>query len=83
MTIEDFARYFRRPPDELAADHVREYRAYLFRERKLCANTVNQRAGALRSFISVRATHLVVQRFHIAGGAGAVPEVATGGRAAV
>jgi integrase/recombinase XerD len=50
MTIEDFARYFHRPPDELGPEQVREYQAYLFRERKLCANTVNQRVGALRFF---------------------------------
>ena len=50
MTIEDFARYFHRPPDALGPEHVREFQAYLFRERKLAANTVNQRVGALRSF---------------------------------
>ena len=50
MTIEDFARYFHKPPDELGPERVREYQAYLFRERKLCANTVNQRVGALRFF---------------------------------
>lgn len=50
MTIEDLARFFHKPPDELGPEHVREYQAYLFRERKLCANTVNQRVGALRFF---------------------------------
>ena len=35
QTIEDFARYFRRPPDQLGPEHIREYQAYLFRERKL------------------------------------------------
>jgi hypothetical protein len=53
MTIEDFARYFHQPPDALGPEHVREYQAYLFRERKLAANTVNQRVGALR-FSSTR-----------------------------
>ena len=50
MTIEDLARYFHRSPDQLGPEHVREYQAYLFRERKLSANTVNQRVGALRFF---------------------------------
>jgi integrase/recombinase XerD len=51
--IEDFARYFKRPPDQLGPEHIREYQAYLFRERKLSPNTVNQRTGALRFFFVV------------------------------
>src|SRR3954452_23826078 len=47
-TIRDLARYFNRPPDQLGPDQLREYQAYLFRERKLAANTVNQRTAALR-----------------------------------
>jgi integrase/recombinase XerD len=50
MTIEDFARYFHQSPDTLGPEHVRQYQAYLFRERKLAANSVNQRVGALRFF---------------------------------
>ena len=49
-TIEDFARYFKRPPDQLGPEHIREYVAHLFRDRKLTDNTVNQRVGALRFF---------------------------------
>src|ERR1017187_9707909 len=48
QTIEDFARYFKRPPDQLGPEHIREYQAYLFRERKLAARTVTQRLAALR-----------------------------------
>ena len=48
QTIEDFARYFRRPPDQLTPEHIRKYQAYLFRERKLAASTVTQRLAALR-----------------------------------
>ena len=50
QTIEDFARYFHRPPDQLGPEHIREYQAYLFRERKLAARTVSQRLAALRFF---------------------------------
>jgi integrase/recombinase XerD len=49
-TIEDLARYFKRPPDQLEPAHIRQYQAYLFRDRKLSPNTVNQRTGALRFF---------------------------------
>ena len=49
-TIEDLARYFKRPPDQLEPTHIRQYQAYLFRNRKLSPNTVNQRTGALRFF---------------------------------
>jgi len=48
--VEDFARYFHRPPDQLGPAHIREYQAYLFRQRKLDPNTVNQRLAALRFF---------------------------------
>ena len=48
--IEDFARYFHRPPDQLGPEQIREYTAHLFRDRKLSDNSVNQRVGALRFF---------------------------------
>src|SRR5260370_41770110 len=50
QTIEDFARHFHRPPDQLGPEHIREYQAYLFRERNLAARTVTQRLSALRFF---------------------------------
>jgi integrase/recombinase XerD len=51
-TIEDFARYFKRPPDQLGPEEIRRYTAYLFRDRKLADNTVGQRVAALRFFFS-------------------------------
>jgi integrase/recombinase XerD len=50
QAIEDFARHFRRPPDQFTPEHIREYQAYLSRERKLAASTVTQRFAALRFF---------------------------------
>jgi site-specific recombinase XerD len=50
QTVEDFARYFKPPPDQLGPEHIREYQAYLFRERKLAARTVTQRLAGLRFF---------------------------------
>jgi len=72
-TIEDFARYFKRPPDQLGPAQIREYIAYLFRERKLADNTVNQHVGALRFFFiktlrkpwSVEETPYPKKRLHL------------------
>jgi site-specific recombinase XerD len=49
-TVAEFARYFNRPPDQLGPEQIRQYVAYLFRDRKLADNTVNQRVAALRFF---------------------------------
>ena len=48
--VEDFARFFKRSPDQLGPDHIRQYQAYLFRERKLEPNTVIQHLGGIRFF---------------------------------
>ena len=37
--VEEFARYFRRSPEQLGPDHVREYQVHLFRDRKLSPRT--------------------------------------------
>jgi integrase/recombinase XerD len=37
-------------PDQLTPDHIRQYQAYLFRERKLQPNTVTNGSAALRFF---------------------------------
>ena len=72
-TIEDLARYFKRPPDQLGPEQIRTYVAHLFRDRKLTDNTVNQRVGALRFFFiktlkkpwSVEETPYPKKRFHL------------------
>src|SRR5438105_5494144 len=73
-TIEDFARYFKRPPDQLGPEQIREYVAHLFRDRKLADNTVNQRVGALRFFYikTLRRSDVDSQRMviHVQAGKG-------------
>ena len=49
-TVEDFSRRFKRSPDCLGPEHIREYQAELFREDKLSPGTVTQRLAALRFF---------------------------------
>jgi integrase/recombinase XerD len=46
--VEEFAKYFHRPPDQLGPKHIREYQVYLFRDRKLSPCTIEGRAAALR-----------------------------------
>jgi integrase/recombinase XerD len=48
--VEDFARYFRRPPDELGKEQIRAYQVHLFQERKLGVRTVGLHTAALRFF---------------------------------
>ena len=45
--VKDFARYFHRSPDRLGPQHIREYQAFLFRQRKLAPSSVTQRLAAL------------------------------------
>src|SRR5215472_7963861 len=49
-TVEDFSRRFKRSPDCLGPEHIREYQAELFQKRKLSPGTVTQRLAALRFF---------------------------------
>ena len=51
--VEDFAKYFHRSPERLGQEHIRQYQAYLFRERKLSPGTIEGRTAALR-FLFIR-----------------------------
>src|SRR6266852_3984925 len=46
-TVEDFSRRFKRSPDCMGPEHIREYQAELFKQRKLSPGTVTQRLAAL------------------------------------
>jgi integrase/recombinase XerD len=48
--IRELAKHFHQPPDRLGPDHIRQFQAYLFRERKLEPNTVVQYSAGLRFF---------------------------------
>ena len=48
--VEEFARYFNTPPDQLGAEHLRQYHLYLIQERKLATQTVVGQISALRFF---------------------------------
>src|ERR1700693_2734581 len=46
----EFSLHFHRPPNQLGPDHIRQYQAHLFGQRKLAPSTVTQRLAALRFF---------------------------------
>ena len=48
LGVEQFARHFRRSPDQLGLDQVRDYQVYLFRVRKLQPASIAVRLAALR-----------------------------------
>src|SRR4029077_9689414 len=48
--IQEFASHFHQPPDRLGPQHLRQYQAYLFQEKKLDAGTVQLHVAALRFF---------------------------------
>ena len=50
--VQDFAQHFHQPPDKLGPDHLRQYQAHLFQEKKLNAGTVQQYVAALRFFFN-------------------------------
>src|SRR5260370_1862756 len=72
-TVEDFSRRFKRSPDCLGPEHIREYQAELFKKRKLSPGTVTQRFAALRFFYiktlkkawSIAATPYPKKAFHL------------------
>jgi integrase/recombinase XerD len=59
--VQQFAKHFHRPPDQLNHDHLREYQAYLLRERKLAPRTVKLHVSALRFFFvkTLKRTYLL------------------------
>jgi integrase/recombinase XerD len=50
QAVERFAKHFHRSPDQLNQTHLREYQAYLRRDRKLEPRTVKLHVSALRFF---------------------------------
>src|SRR5438128_6085003 len=48
--VQEFAKHFHQPPDKLGPDHLRQYQAHLFQDKRLDAGTVQQHVAALRFF---------------------------------
>ena len=48
--IAEFARYFSKPPDQLEGQHIRCYRLFLIKEKRVSQSTYIQIVCALRFF---------------------------------
>jgi len=48
--VEEFAQYYKTRPDRLGREHIRQYQAHLFTDRKLDAISVAQQLSSLRFF---------------------------------
>src|ERR1700726_4289033 len=48
--VAEFSLHFYCPPNQLGPEHIRQYQAHLFGQRKLTPSTVTQRLAALRFF---------------------------------
>ena len=51
--VADFARYFRKSPDQLGAEHIRSYQVHLVQERKASWSALRIAVSALRFFYRV------------------------------
>ena len=50
--LRDLTKHFRRPPDQLGADEIRQFQLHLLQDRKLATNTVKQRMAAIQFFFA-------------------------------
>jgi integrase/recombinase XerD len=46
--VESFARYFRKSPDRMGSEQIRQYLLHLVKDRKCAPNTVQIHRAALR-----------------------------------
>ncbi|HEV2464857.1 MAG TPA: site-specific integrase [Acidobacteriaceae bacterium] len=55
--IREFARHFRKPPDQLGVEHIREYQLFLVKERAVSLPSYIQAVCALRFFYTQTLHH--------------------------
>jgi integrase/recombinase XerD len=48
--MQELAKYFNRPPDQLGPEQIREFQLHLIRDRKLAPNTVKRQMAAVQFF---------------------------------
>ena len=47
-SVSEFAQHFRKSPDQLGPDHIRQYQLFLIKEKQVCQSTCIQLVCALR-----------------------------------
>jgi hypothetical protein len=52
--VAEFSLHFHRPPNQLGLEHIGQYQAHLFDQRKLAPSSVTQRLAACDSSTSRR-----------------------------
>jgi integrase/recombinase XerD len=52
FAVKDFAAYFKKRPEQLGQEHLRQYQLHLLNDRKLTVETIVGRIAALRFFSS-------------------------------
>src|SRR5215470_2216816 len=50
FAVKDFAAYYKKRPDQLGQEHLRQYQLHLLNDRKLTVETISGRIAALRFF---------------------------------
>ena len=71
-TVRDFAAYFKKPPDQLGAEQLRQFQLHMLRDQKLATGTVENRMTALHfsstasawSFMSMKARTPAIGNCH-------------------
>jgi site-specific recombinase XerD len=58
--VAAFAQHFHRSPDQLGAEHIREYQLFLIQQKKLAWSSYNQVVCALRFFYAKTLKHSIL-----------------------
>jgi site-specific recombinase XerD len=74
--VREFAKHYDKAPDQLGPDQIREYSAYLFRERKLDPGTVQQHVAGLRFFyVKTLKRHFLLEDLPMPKRSRRIPEI--------
>jgi len=74
--VQNLVRYFRKPPDELSVQDIRDFQLYLTKERKVARATFNTHVHAIRSFyLNTLKKDWQIDFIHYQGDPRKIPEI--------